>query len=79
MLTATFCENKRKTQTSITKKQTIFSYRITELATLLGSLISEVYLRIRSLYFQLFALYALYLWVCIGVTIDPNSDLGISF
>ena len=58
------------------KKQSVLSHRITELATLLGSLISGVYLRIRSLCFQLFALYALYLWACIGVTIDPNPDLG---
>ena len=32
-----------------------------------GIFISEVYLRIRSLCFQLYALYALILWACIGV------------
>ena len=52
MLTATFCENKRKREPALKNSQ--FSFPpITELATLLGMDISEVYLRIRSLVFSI--------------------------
>ena len=51
-----------------------------ELATLLGKLISGVYLRISSSYcFQLLDLIALFCGLCIGDTIDPNPDLGTPF
>ena len=78
MVTAAFCKNKRKHKPTFRNSQ--FSFPpITELATLLGNIISEVYLRIRSLVFSIIC------FVCFNVVglyrsfIDPNPDLGISF
>ena len=78
MLTATLCKNKRKCEPALKTVSSLFP-PITELATLLGNIISEVYPRIRSLVFSLVCFVGFNFLGLYQSSIDPNPDLGIPF
>ena len=65
-------------RTSISKQSVLFP-PIIELATLLGILISEVYLRPRSLVFSIVCLECFNIVGLYQSFMDPNPDLGIPF